>query len=263
VHALVPGSGPSVDGSRWIDGKLTKATRRKRAQPFLVDNERLGKKFCERFLAKLNSLRRRGKLELGGTCAVLQHATGWAEFTASLAEHDWCVFIERPPTVESTPEHVLKYLARYMTGGPISDRRLVSSHRNRVTFLARNPNKASPQRQVEIKLSGVEFTRRWCLHILPKGFTKTRCYGGYSSTKRTEFIALCKRLSPATSANPTPDVASAEQSDLQVDEPSNDSTDKAPCCAACQIPMQLSRQSFRPSWRDLFYGPDHQPWFES
>jgi hypothetical protein len=194
VHALVPGSGPSIDGSRWINGKLTKATRRKPAQPFLVDNQRLGQLFRQRFLAKLNRLRRRAELELAGNCESLQRATDWAEFTASLAEHDWCVFIERPPTAESTPEHVLKYLARYMTGGPISDRRLVSAQPKQVIFLARNPNKSSPQRQVPVKLSGVEFTRRWCLHILPKGFTKTRCYGGYSSTKRTEFIALCQRL---------------------------------------------------------------------
>jgi hypothetical protein len=263
---LVPGSGPSVDGSRWIDGKLTKATRGKPARPFLVDNARLGKKFCERFLAKLNSLRRRGKLELGGTCAALQDASAWAEFTASLVEHDWCVFIERPPTSESTPEHVLKYLARYMTGGPISDRRLVSSHRNRVTFLARNPNKSSPQRQVEVELSGVEFTRCWTLHILPKGFTKTRCYGGYSSTKRADFIALCNRLRPPP-PSPTSAQADPQQADPQRDDPTElaakDQTETSPCCSVCGIPMQLSRETYRPSWRELFYGPDHQPWFET
>ncbi len=37
----------------------------------------------------------------------------------------------------SQPEDVVKYLARYLTGGPISDRRLVSHDGRQVVFTAR------------------------------------------------------------------------------------------------------------------------------
>ncbi|MCP4854854.1 MAG: hypothetical protein GY903_10225, partial [Fuerstiella sp.] len=49
-------------------------------------------------------------------------------------------FIQAPPE-HSSPEHVLRYLARYLprylTAGPISDRRLLRHEDGRVTFLAR------------------------------------------------------------------------------------------------------------------------------
>ncbi len=66
-----------------------------------------------------------------------------------------------------------------------------------VTFLAREKKKAARRSKLPVEISGVEFTRCWSLHILPKGFTKSRCYGGYSSANRTQFIAKCKLLLPS------------------------------------------------------------------
>ncbi len=126
-----------------------------------------------------------GKLELDGGLTDMQEPLAWSKFTDTLLEHNWCVFIERPPAAQSSPEHVLKYLARYMTGGPISDRRLLSCENNIVTYLARSKDKRSTGKQVPEKLTGVEFTRCWSLHILPKGFTKSRCFGGYLSLAKT------------------------------------------------------------------------------
>jgi len=257
VHLLVPGSGPSLDGQRWIECKLTKATGRSPAKPTLVDNKKLSAEFSKRFLRKLKLLHRRGKLAIEGDLATLQSPLAWAKFTDSLLEHDWCVFIERPPTAQSSPEHVLKYLARYMTGGPISDRRLVSCEEDVVTFMAREKKQGGSKRQVPVKLSGVEFVRCWSLHILPKGFTKSRCFGGYSSARRTAFITQCKQLQPAAEAVDAdePSAGEAPLEDLK--------TSPERCCAKCQQPLQLIAQTRRPSWRDLFYGPDHHPWFES
>ncbi|HUG67187.1 MAG TPA: transposase, partial [Pirellulaceae bacterium] len=43
-------------------------------------------------------------------------------------------------------------------------------------------------------LSGIEFMRRWSLHILPKGFTKTRSYGGFSCRHRQDYLQRCRQL---------------------------------------------------------------------
>lgn len=231
-------------------------TRRTPAKPTLVDNKHLSQDFRKRFLHKLNSLRRRGKLVLEGELAPLQTSEAWSTFINTLIEHDWCVFIERPPTAESTPAHVLKYLARYMTGGPISDRRLVNCENDDTSFMARNKDKHSSVGQVVERLTGIEFTRRWSLHILPKGFTKSRGYGGYSSARRTGFISLCKLLQPLTPAVEDQSAVGAADS-LVADEA------EVRCCAKCQQPLQLICETRRPSWRDLFYGPDHHAWFES
>ena len=265
VHALVPGSGPSLDGKRWISHRMTKRTRSKPARPFLVDNKRLSAAFRERFLRQLKSLHRRGKLELGGTVAELADPTVWNAFIDSLIEKDWCVFIEPPPTNESTPKQVLKYLARYMTGGPISDQRLVSCENGIVTFKARAGDKQKSKQQVDVKQSGVEFVRNLTLHILPKGFTKSRGFGGYSSRNRTAFIALCQQLKPPPLIS-TKEVKEPSQPD---DAPLTTSETRCPICLNCQQrdgreqPMVLTGSTFRPSWRVLFYGPDHPQWFES
>jgi hypothetical protein len=97
-----------------------------------------------------------------------------------MEEQTWVAYIEPPPFENCPPEQMAKYLARYLTGGPNSDRRIVSHDNGFVTFLARVGKTTGGSDEVEpIKLRGEEFVRRWCLHILPKGYTKTRRFGGY------------------------------------------------------------------------------------
>ena len=64
---------------------------------------------------------------------------------------------------------MLKYLARYMTGGPISDRRIIRDENDRVTFWARSKDKAAGNPSRPFPLPGKEFVRRWSMHILAQG----------------------------------------------------------------------------------------------
>ena len=97
---------------------------------------------------------------------------------------------------KSRPTDVLKYLARYIAGGPISDRRLISDEDGVVTFWARSKDKGKDKRSEQFPLKGTEFVRRWTMHILPKGYTRSRAYGGYHGTKRAAYldpIGICYR----------------------------------------------------------------------
>ena len=62
---------------------------------------------------------------------------------------------------------------------PISDRRLILHKNGQVTFGARTGNTPGGGRAETqaYTLSGREFVRRWSLHILPKGYVKTRRFG--------------------------------------------------------------------------------------
>lgn len=42
-------------------------------------------------------------------------------------------------------------------------------------------------------LSAEEFLRRFCLHVLPKGFVRIRFYGFLAPRSRTEALARCRR----------------------------------------------------------------------
>lgn len=49
---------------------------------------------------------------------------------------------------------------------------------------------------------GSEFVRRWCLHILPKGYAKSRRFGGYSGRHRQRYITECRELLGSVPAEP-------------------------------------------------------------
>ncbi len=102
-------------------------------------------------------------------------ASQWETLLQKLESIEWVSYIEPPPSDVCRPEHVLEYLARYLTGGPISDARITVADEKEVTFLARAGKTTGGDRaQIPITLSIEEFTRRWCLHVLPKGYTLRR-----------------------------------------------------------------------------------------
>ena len=245
VHAIVPGCGPSRNGRCWVPCRWTKGSRSNPAKPFLVDNKRLGRAFRDYYIAGVRRLVRAGGLRV-------QDADALESLLNQLSENDWNVFIEPPPKETSDPDHVVKYLARYMTGGPISDRRLIEVKNDRVYFWARKNDKSGCSERVS--LDGIEFMQRWTIHILPKSFTKVRCYGGWSNTCRGEYLARCDNLTPAVIENLPEQQASLEP------EPS---TPETPPCPKCKTATVLESSARRPSWRELFYGPDHPSWIEN
>ena len=160
IHALVPGGGPSANTDQvpvWVTAR--DATRPWRTdKPSLVDNVALGKRFRETFVRGLGWLIRNGKLKLTDEWQQLSDSKVLRRWLKSLQSSDWNVFIEGPPHGQSDPAHVLKYLTRYMTGGPISDARLVSHEDGQVTFMARPGHETGGNRQqIPVKISGVEF----------------------------------------------------------------------------------------------------------
>ena len=239
VHALVPGGGPSADGTRWIHSKHP--FHRRRRKPYLVDHEQLSRRFRDKFIAGMDRLRRRGELKFG-PLSIVRRYDDFVNWLTNLPE-DWVAYIQPPPRQQADPKQVLKYLARYLTGGPISDRRLISHEKGQVTFWARSKNKKAGNPSRPFTLPGKEFTRRWALHILPKGFTKSRCYGGFSSRLRREYVSRCRELLKL------PDGEPATTSPVEADAPPPESTPK---CPHCETPLECIRASKRASWRDIF-----------
>ena len=79
-------------------------------------------------------LHRDGQLKLQGPWSPLREPAAFAAWLQTFRDSAWVVYIEPPPTAQANPEQVLKYLARYLTGGPISDQRLLAHQGDQVTF---------------------------------------------------------------------------------------------------------------------------------
>ncbi len=194
VHALVPGGGPSLSKDEWKSAQSPRDAVNS-DDYYLVDAISLREAFRKAALSRLRKLYAKGELKFGGKYAYLQDESAWRNFCDELAGLDWVSFIQPPPTKSCSAVQVVRYLTRYLTGGPISDRRIVAADANEVTFLAREGKRVGGEReQVPVTLKTLEFVRRWCDHVQPDQLTKTRYFGGWCSRKRTGYQASCRRL---------------------------------------------------------------------
>ena len=265
VHALVPGGGPSLKGESW---KRTERFGRP-TSIYLVDESELRRVYREAFISGLRQLHGQGKLKLAGEFEELNSPLFWEAFLKQLVSTKWVVYIQPPPKENVRPETVVKYLGRYLTGGPISDRRLISVDDDRVTFWARAATTAGgDRRQVPVSLPAVEFVRRWTLHILPHGYTKSRRFGGWSNTRRQSYLTQCKELlgiKPSEAAtDPLPCDDSSSRRDLtELDDAGDSEYSKARlCCPHCQRQMRPLAFQDKPSWRVLMNGPRRPAWYQ-
>ena len=235
---MVPGGGPALSGDGWITAKHPDPSY---AKPYLVNNVQLGRAFRKRFLLGLRSLVRRSQLKLEGDWQRLTRRSELDAWCDDLKQGDWNVFIKGPPHGASRPQHVLQYLTRYLSGGPIHDGRIIKDEDSWIHFYARDKTRGHIR---PAKLHAAEFVRRWALHILPKGFTRTRRYGGFHISKRDDYLKRCRQLLPCN--------------DRDVhDEPDSGPTDSEatatePQCPTCQTTMECISKTRRPSWKHIF-----------
>ena len=87
---------------------------------------------------------------------------------------------------------MLKYLARYTHRVAISNQRLVSLRDSEVRF--RWKDYAHGNRQQIMKLSAIEFIRRFLLHVLPKGYVHIRHFGFLANSVRGKILPRFREL---------------------------------------------------------------------
>jgi len=161
VHCIVPGGGLDYKG-RWRSVKISGT-----GKSYLFPGENLSRVFRGKFLAALQKYLPQEK-----------------RFTRELYKSDWVVYAKEP---FAGPDQVVEYLGRYTHKVAISNHRLVSVDHTGVQFSYRDYR---DDRIKQMKLTGVEFLRRFCQHILPKGFVRIRHYGLLSASKRPQLKQL-------------------------------------------------------------------------
>jgi hypothetical protein len=202
VHCVVPGGGLSPDDTRWIGCRQT----------FFLPIKVLSRVFRGKFLELLDAAAHGGALTFSGPTA-LSDLEAWKGFVRQMRGKEWVVYA-KPPF--GSPTRVLKYLARYTHRVAISNRRIVSITDDEVTFRYRDRTRENEIRTM--KLRGVEFLRRFLLHVLPKGFVRIRHFGLLANRVRKTNLDRCRSLlGILTTTEPDPEAASAnsdESSDL-------------------------------------------------
>lgn len=167
LHCIVPGGGVSKSG-------MWKPAKNKGKYLFNV------KSMSKVFRAKYVYLLRKSKTPV--PCEIYD----------KLFRKNWVVYAKQQ---FYTPKYVVEYLGRYTHKIAISNYRIkqVDKALREVVFTVKNYQKGG-QKQV-LKLSTREFTRRFALHVLPKGFTRIRHYGILcSGWKKEKLPTLQKSL---------------------------------------------------------------------
>ena len=179
LHCLIPGGALSADGNHW----------KKAGKRFLFRAKSLATAFRNRYLELLEEAYRQGELLFPGKTAEYQLPELFFGLTETLRRKDWVVYAK---ATFAGPEQVLQYLGRYTHRVAIANSRIVAMDSDTVSFTYRD--RADGNKVKTMVLKADEFIRRFLLHVLPKGFVKIRYFGFLSHRKKTENLAIIRRL---------------------------------------------------------------------
>ena len=101
----------------------------------------------------------------------------------------WSIYIK--PYLKN-PETVVKYLSRYTYRIAISNYRIIKVDKQWVYFHWKDY--ADHNRKKVMKLEGVEFLRRFLMHVLPSGFMRIRHFGFLANCVRQLRVKLLREL---------------------------------------------------------------------
>jgi hypothetical protein len=97
----------------------------------------------------------------------------------------WVIYCE--PSLGNA-QQIVEYLAKYTHRVAISNTRIKSIDPENVTFSYKDYNDNANQKLMT--LTGVEFLRRFAMHILPRGFVKIRYFGILTSRYKPQVKSL-------------------------------------------------------------------------
>jgi hypothetical protein len=172
IHCIVPAAGYTLDGQWKNIGHSGK---------YLYSVRQLSEAFKGKFLDSLKrALRKQNELLLFDDKIQLAYKTKWVvNCEPSLARAD----------------HVVKYLGQYTHRVAITNQRILDIADGKVTFIAKDYRDRAIKKPVT--LDGIEFLRRFTMHILPGRLVKIRRYGIYNhTTKRNLKLQFVHEESP-------------------------------------------------------------------
>jgi hypothetical protein len=198
LHCLVTGGGLTAQNT-WAGPKQAR---------WLFPVRAVAQMFKGKFCAALLQLHTTGKLQFHGELQPLQDPAAFAVLLRQVRSRRWIVFAKGSVV---GPDHVLDYLGRYTHRVALSNSRLraIDPTARTVTFTYKDYADAS--RIKSLPLTGVEFIRRFLLHLLPTRFTKIRHYGLLGNNRRHQRVPLARsaletsplRFSPKLTQRPS------------------------------------------------------------
>lgn len=173
-----------------LAGGLTKLKQwRCISKKFFIPVKVLSKKFRGKYLHFLKQYYRQNLLEFYEDAQKYRDPKLFQDLLNQCYAINWYTYTKK---TFSGPLAVVQYLGSYTHRIAISNTRIVSIDDHTVTFTIKDKERSGKTKT--LTLQGVEFIRRFLMHILPKGFVKIRYYGLLANRNKKTKLKLCRKL---------------------------------------------------------------------
>lgn len=178
IHTILLGGGLTLK-NQWKD----------KGNDFFLPIQVVSKVFRGKYLEELKQLWKDEKLQFYGTSEKYRNRYAFQELL------DTCYSIEWVPYCKKTfngAQSVINYLGKYTHRIAISNHRIIRMDEKTVTFFVKDYHNKGYWK--EFTLSGVEFIRRFLMHVPPRRYVRIRHYGLLCSRTKNKKLTLCRNL---------------------------------------------------------------------
>ncbi len=173
IHSIVTGGG--INNNKWVNCK----------EKYLFKVQVLSSLFRGKFLSLLKH--EHANLIFPDDLSSLKDISYFNKWLEPLYSKQWITYIEPP---KGNPENVIEYIGRYAFRVAISNYRINDITNDKVTFEYKDYKDHGTVKLMTI--TGIEFIRRFMLHVLPNHFTKIKHYGLLANRNKKSTIKLCR-----------------------------------------------------------------------
>lgn len=178
IHAIVLGGGLTAK-NEWKDN----------GDSFFLPIQAISRVFKKSYMRELKELWKEEKLEFHGTAKEYRNYYRFKELVNLCFATDWAPYCKK---TFNGAKSVIDYLGKYTHRIAISNHRIVRMDDNTVTFYVKDYRDNRCWK--ELNLTGVEFIRRFLMHVPPKRFVRIRHYGLLCSRIKKQKLTLCRNL---------------------------------------------------------------------
>ena len=178
IHVILLGGGLTAE-NQWRD----------KGEEFFLPVKLLSKLFRGKYLDELKNLWEERKLQFHGSSEKYRNHYAFKRLLNTCYEKDWVPHCKK---TFNGAQSVINYLGKYTHRIAISNHRIIRMDEDTVTYYVKDYREEGKWK--EFTISGVEFIRRFLMHVPPKRFVRIRHYGLLCTRTKTKHLTLCRNL---------------------------------------------------------------------
>ena len=178
IHVILLGGGLTPK-NQWRD----------KGEEFFLPVIVMSKLFRGKYLDELKKLWDTQKLLFHGSSEKYRNHYSFKELLDICYKKDWIPHCKK---TFNGAQSVINYLGKYTHRIAISNHRIIRMDDNTVTYYVKDYREEGKWKACTI--SGIEFIRRFLMHVPPKRFVRIRHYGLLCTRSKAKHLPLCRNL---------------------------------------------------------------------